>query len=445
MKFHPAFGHARLGFRHGGIFQKPLLAQTRLNRHVRALAETDVVLVGLGLDHHALFREYFHGNFAGLEPIQPGQWPTRQGVHRAVGVDDFDERQLVTRADVKVRFVVRGRDLEHAGAEFKIHVFIADDRDEFLIRRQFGGQRTHDVLADKMRVTRVFRIHGHSGVAGNRLGPRRGDGEPDAALRINFGAAGFLILCSSRLESALTIFGGSLSGLTSAATGWGFRDLHLEVIHETILRFHFHFLVGQRGLRDRAPVHHAFAAIDEILFVKLDEHLLHAAGILRVHREAFARPIARAAELLELVDDDVAVLFLPHPDALEKFLAAEIVAGFFLLLLELLFHHHLRGDACVVGAGEPKDFLAVHARLAAEDVLNRVVKDVAHVEHPGYIRRRDDDGIRGLGGLRIGGEATLLQPEVIPFVLNGLRFVGFGNLGHGFNSHRGTENTEGKI
>ena len=111
-----------------------------------------------------------------------------------------------------------------------------------------------------------------------------------------------------------------------------FGHLHLEVIHETFLRFHFHFLVGQRRLRHGTPVHHAFAAIDEALFVKLHEDLLHTARIFRVHREAFARPIARATELLELVDDDVAVLFLPHPDALEKFFAAEIVFGFFFLL-----------------------------------------------------------------------------------------------------------------
>ena len=202
------------------------------------------------------------------------------------------------------------------------------------------------------------------------------------------------------------------------------------MIHKTLLRFHFHFFVRQRGLGHRAPVHHAFAAIDEAFFVKLNEHLLHATGIVRVHREAFARPIARAAELLELVDDDVAVLFFPHPDALEKFLAAEIVTGFFLLLLELLFHHHLRGDTGVVGARQPEDFLAVHARLAAEDVLDGVVEDVAHVEHAGDVRRRDDDGERRLGGRRVGGEATLLQPEGVPFVLNGLRLVSFGKFRH---------------
>jgi hypothetical protein len=32
--------------------------------------------------------------------------------------------------------------------------------------------------------------------------------------------------------------------------------------------------------------------------------------------------------------------------------------------------------------------------------------------------------------LRVGDEALLVEPELIPFVLDGLRFVGFGNFGH---------------
>ena len=127
------------------------------------------------------------------------------------------------------------------------------------------------------------------------------------------------------------------------------------------------------------------------------------------------------------------MLFLPLPDALEEFLAPEIVFGQALFLLQRLLHLHLRGDARVVGARQPEDFLAVHARLAAEDVLDGVVEHVPHVEHARDVRRRDDDGIRRAlvaDARRVGGEATVLQPEVIPFVLDGLRFVGFGDFRH---------------
>ena len=198
--------------------------------------------------------------------------------------------------------------------------------------------------------------------------------------------------------------------------------------------FHDDFFVGERGERGGTPIHHAFAAIDESLFVKLDEHLLHAARIGLVHREPFACPVTRRADLFQLLDDDAAVFFLPLPDTFEEFFAAQIVAmpdftGFFQRSLD----DGLRGDTGVVGAGQPEDFPAVHARLATENVLNGVVEDMPHREHAGDIRWRDDDRISGpFGGNArgIGGEATLLHPKIVPFVLNGLRFVCFWNFGH---------------
>jgi len=79
--------------------------------------------------------------------------------------------------------------------------------------------------------------------------------------------------------------------------------------------------------------------------------------------------------------------------------------------------------------GQPEHFLAVHARLAGEDVLDGVVQDVAHREHAGDIRRRDDDGIRrarGRDARRIGDEELLVEPVLIPLRFDRLRFVGFG-------------------
>src|SRR6185437_13390307 len=200
----------------------------------------------------------------------------------------------------------------------------------------------------------VLRVHGHGGVAGNGFRSRRGDGEPDAALRINFWPA-FL---SVPLTLTLSPRGGE--GMRSASVGnlrtgrsrrrrffflaplggesrgeGAFRNLNSEVTHETFLRSHFHFLVGECGLRGGTPVHHAFAAIDEALLVKIDEHALHIAHVVRVHRETFTGPVARAAEFLELRDDDAAVLFLPGPDTLDEFLASDVAFGFLLILPNL--------------------------------------------------------------------------------------------------------------
>ena len=80
-----------------------------------------------------------------------------------------------------------------------------------------------------------------------------------------------------------------------------------------------------------------------------------------------------------------------------------------LLFFSVFLDLHLGGDAGVVGARQPEHFFAVHARLAGEDVLDRVIEHVAHVEHAGDVRRRNDDGIsRALGrdARRVGDKAT---------------------------------------
>ena len=55
-----------------------------------------------------------------------------QRVHGAVGVDDLNKRQLVASTDLKILLVVSGRDFQDTSAEFKVHMIVADNRDEFL-------------------------------------------------------------------------------------------------------------------------------------------------------------------------------------------------------------------------------------------------------------------------------------------------------------------------
>ena len=153
--------------------------------------------------------------------------------------------------------------------------------------------------------------------------------------------------------------------------------------------------------------------------------MTHPLGVRRVHREPLAAPIARAAEPLELVDNDVAVLVFEIPDALEELVAPEVAAAHALRLAHLALDPRLRGDAGVVGAGQPQHFLAILPRTAGEDVLQSVVQDVAEVQDAGDIRRRNDDRIPVLHGGRIGFEAFSIDPGRIPFGFDGLGFIGF--------------------
>ena len=97
-----------------------------------------------------------------------------------------------------------------------------------------------------------------------------------------------------------------------------------------------------------------------------------------------------------MLDDDAAVFFLPRPDALDEFLAAEVLLGLFFLRPYRFLDLPLGGDAGVVHTRQPERFAAQHAGASGEDVLDGVVEHVAEREHTGDVGRRDDDGISRL-------------------------------------------------
>ena len=86
--------------------------------------------------------------------------------------------------------------------------------------------------------------------------------------------------------------------------------------------------------------------------------------------------------------------------SLNRFPPCPIFAGSF-LAGQLPLHHHLRGDAGVVGAGQPQGAAAAHAPPADEDVHLRLVEHVAHVQATGDVGRGQEDG-KGFAGLAAG-------------------------------------------
>ena len=80
----------------------------------------------------------------------------------------------------------------------------------------------------------------------------------------------------------------------------------------------------------------------------------------------------------------------------------------------------------MVHAGLPEHILFQHAVEAHEDVLDRVVQRVAHVQRPGDIGRRNDDG-EGLGAGRgpcPGGKGIGLESIGIDAGLDGAGLIG---------------------
>ena len=375
----------------GRVTEEPLLAEIRFDRDLAAFAVAHVMGVRLDFEQEPLRLEFFDDGLAGVHAIEAAESCARRRGHDAVGTNHQCQRQLMALRHFVVGGIVGGSDLDAAGAELGIDRIIRDDGEPTVLE----GEEA--MPADQGLVAGIGRVHGHGLVPEHRFGA--GGGHDDECVR-------------SRL--ALVV-----------------QQRVFEVPQAAALLGHDHLLVGECRAGRGIPIHHPSAAIDESFAVEVHEDPLDAAGILGIHGESFARPVARGAEPFQLLDDDAAVLFLPVPDATEEGFAAEIVAvtdG--ALFLEGFLDHGLGGDAGVVGAGQPEDLFAFHARLARKDILDRIVQHVTEREDTGDVRGRNDDGVGGFGRRGVGREALPLDPAVVPFGFDGLGFVVLGEFSH---------------
>ena len=287
----------------------------------------------------------------------------------AVGGEDVYDFQIEFPAYFKVGLVMGRGDFQSARAEFYFRVFIPDDGNGG------GVERAHDVFADEVGVPRVLRVDGHGHV--------RHDG--------------------------FRTGGGYVKG-----SGAVFQLVEDGVKLAFLLR-HDDFLIGEGGEGNGAPVDHAAAAVDEAFPEEVNEYLPDGFGVFLIHREAFAVPVTGAAQLVELVDDDAAVFFLPFPDFFQEGFTAQVMAALSRRLLEVLFHPYLSGDSGVVRARQPQGFISFLARAAHQDVLDGVVQHMAQVEHSRDVGGRNDDGVGRLFRSRVSLETTFFNPAGLPF------------------------------
>src|SRR5215469_11617530 len=141
-----------------------------------------------------------------------------------------------------------------------------------------------------------------------------------------------------------------------------------------------HLQIGDRGQQLRVPVDQPFVLVNEPRTIKLYKNFKNRTRKPLIHREALTRPVTRGAQPLKLIDDGAATLRFPFPDSLEESLAPHLAPAFLLPLHQLTLDNHLRRDAGVVGARLPEHVLAAHAFEAAQDILERVVERMAHMQ-----------------------------------------------------------------
>ena len=319
----------------------------------------------------------------GVQPLEEFevalQRDPRLGVEH---VDGAHALGLVPLADLEIVEVMRRRDLDCAGALFRIGIFVCHDRDEA------PHQRQARLGADARDIARVLGMHGDRRVAQHGLRARGGDGQHLAGLGAGRVHQGIIEV----VEMAVRV----LRQRLAQRRGLQRRAVVARPFQRALAFDLQHFQIGNRGLELRVPVHEPLGLVDQPLAVQAHEHLGHRLRQTLVEGEALAAPVAAGAQPLELADDGAARLGFPFPDALEERLAPHGAAVRQLALGELALDHHLRGDAGVIRAGLPEHVLALHAPVAAQDVLQRVVERMAHVQVAGDVRRRNDDA-EGIG------------------------------------------------
>ena len=300
--------------------------------------------------------------FPRREPVEPAITLRRHIVEPRVGVEDVDHRQVVPLADREIIEIVRRGDLDRTTAGLGVGVFIGDDRD------QPADERQPHRFPDQLGIARIIGMHRDRGVAEHGFGP--GGRDHDKAPRLALDR---------------------IADMPQKAFGLAAVDLE----------------VGDDRVHLRVPIDQPLVAVNQPLAIQLDEDPAHRGGQSRVHRKPLARPIRRAAEPAQLVDDRAAGLGLPLPDALDEFVAAER-ALVDLPLGKLVGHDDLGGDAGVIGAGLPQHVAPAQALIADQHILQGESQRMAHMQAAGHVRRRHHDRIgrfcaAGVGGERAGG------------------------------------------
>src|SRR5665213_2700359 len=74
--------------------------------------------------------------------------------------------------------------------------------------------------------------------------------------------------------------------------------------------------------------------------------------------------------------------------------------------------------------------MPLHPGPPRQNVLDRIIEHVTQRQHACDVRRRNDNRIRRFGRTRVRGETFLVQPILVPFILDRLGFVGFWDFGH---------------
>ena len=246
----PVLDGLECGLGEGFHAHEPLLGKAWLDGDIAALGKADFMVVLLDQDEVAAGFELGDDGLAGGLAGEATKALRHVVIHRGVIVHDVDRLEVMSLAHFVVIRVMRGRDFYGAGAEFRLNVVVSKYGDLTIDNWQ------DNAMADEVGVALVFRMYGDAGVAQHGLGPSGGD--DDRSLAID-----------------------PVIADVPELAGCVFED---------------DFFVGEGGVRDRTPVNHPGALVDQALVIELDKDVADGFGELVVQGKALACPVAAATE-----------------------------------------------------------------------------------------------------------------------------------------------------
>ena len=314
--------------------------------------------------------------------VHLGKGVVRQ-VNGGVLVEHVDGGQPATFADFKVVKIMRRSDFHRARPFFGVGIVVRHNRDKSPDNRQ------HNIFPDKVFIAFIVGVNRHAGIAQHGFGARGRDSNMPASV---------------------------------------FQRI-IKVPHMAIGFALLDFQIRDGRQQTGVPIHQTLIFVNQLLLIKRDENLQHGLRQTFIHGEAFAAPIARRAEAAQLTGNGRTAFFFPLPHTLEEFFAPHFAATFIALLGQLPLDNHLGGDARMVRAGLPQHIAPAHAFKAAQNILQRIVQRMAHMQAARHIGRRNNDGIRlglrVLGEHATGFEAALIFPRLIEAGFNRGRVKSF--------------------
>ena len=296
-------------------------------------------------------------------------------IHRAVRIHADRLRKIVAFRNCEVIRIMGRRALHDGGAEVHVDIIIADDR-QFL-----SVCRVDRMLSDQMLVALVVRVHDDAHIAEHRL--RTG--------------------------------GRNMEFLA------GLNDLVAHVVHLAGIILIVDLDVAEGSAGFRIPVDDPPAAVDQAFVVQGHEHMADCFVETFIHRETLTAVVQAVAQLRPLLADGGRIFFFPFPSSFQELLPADVVAGN-AFGLQAFIYFCLGCDAGMIHARQIQHVIALHALVAGNDVLERVVPGMADMQDAGHIGRRDHDRER-VFRLVTGGEVSFLHPVIIPSFLHCLVVV----------------------